>query len=365
MSQIYTSIETFAWCWWLAIWMEMAGFRHILLNDNDKYSTDTLKLNRPKRNVVHDDIANVTFSGYNWKVDVLTWWYPCQAFSYAGKKLWLEDSRWVLFLEFARAVQESQPKVFVVENVKWLLNHDNWRTVQTMLAVFRDLWYYVYEPKLLKAIHHWVPQKRERVFIVWIRWDIYQPWVFERPKISKNIYTLKDALKKWALYDRDVPISPGSWYPEKKKQILDLIPPWGYRRNLPLETQKEYMWWSFYLWWWKTWIARRISWDEACLTLTCSPAQKQTERCHPDETRPFTVREYARIQTFPDDWVFAWPISQQYKQIWNAVPVNLAFAVWKQIKIMLDKIWSLPHKRKSHEEIQSLIYQGQRLIQAC
>jgi site-specific DNA-cytosine methylase len=74
----------------------------------------------------------------------------------------------------------------------------------------------------------------------------------------------------------------------------------------------------------KTGMARRMSWDEPCLTLTCSPAQKQTERCHPDETRPFTIREYARIQTFPDNWKFEGPITSQYKQIGNAVPVNLA-----------------------------------------
>ena len=71
-------------------------------------------------------------------------------------------------------------------------------------------------------------------------------------------------------------------------------------------------------------MARRISWDEPSLTLTCSPSQKQTERCHPEETRPFTVREYARIQSFPDDWVFAGGIGEKYKQIGNAVPVELA-----------------------------------------
>ena len=81
---------------------------------------------------------------------------------------------------------------------------------------------------------------------------------------------------------------------------------------------------SFYLGGGKTGMARRIGWDEPCLTLTCSPSQKQTERCHPTETRPFTVREYARIQTFPDDWKFSGSINQQYKQIGNAVPVNLA-----------------------------------------
>ena len=119
-----------------------------------------------------------------------------------------------------------------------------------------------------------------------------------------------------------------------------MVPPGGYWRDLPIDVQKEYMKKSFYLWGWKTWIARRISWDEPSLTLTCSPAQKQTERCHPDETRPFTVREYARIQTFPDSWKFMWSVNQQYKQIWNAVPVNLSYHMWNSLIKLLDDIYT-------------------------
>jgi DNA (cytosine-5)-methyltransferase 1 len=78
-------------------------------------------------------------------------------------------------------------------------------------------------------------------------------------------------------------------------------------------------------------MARRISWDESCLTLTTSPSQKQTERCHPEETRPFTIREYARIQSFPDEWSFEGSISSSYKQIGNAVAVNVAEAVGQQV----------------------------------
>lgn len=85
-------------------------------------------------------------------------------------------------------------------------------------------------------------------------------------------------------------------------------------------------------------MARRISWDEPSLTLTCSPAQKQTERCHPDETRPFTTREYARIQSFPDSWKFSGSASQIYKQIGNAVPVNLAKEIGLSIISLLNDI---------------------------
>ena len=97
---------------------------------------------------------------------------------------------------------------------------------------------------------------------------------------------------------------------------------------------------SFHLSGGKTGMARRISWDEPCLTLTCAPAQKQTERCHPDETRPFTVREYARIQTFPDDWIFEGSMTSQYKQIGNAVPVNLAEELGKSLIKTLNAYYS-------------------------
>ena len=95
---------------------------------------------------------------------------------------------------------------------------------------------------------------------------------------------------------------------------------------------------SYHLGGGKTGMARRLSWDEPSLTLTCAPAQKQTERCHPEENRPFTVREYARIQTFPDDWEFKGSLSSQYRQIGNAVPVNLGHAVGRALVRLLNSV---------------------------
>lgn len=91
-------------------------------------------------------------------------------------------------------------------------------------------------------------------------------------------------------------------------------------------------------------MARRLSMDEASLTLTCAPAQKQTERCHPIETRPLTVREYARIQTFPDEWEFCGSLSSKYKQIGNAVPVNLSWAIGRSLIRLFNQIESLNPK---------------------
>ena len=117
---------------------------------------------------------------------------------------------------------------------------------------------------------------------------------------------------------------------------MDLIPEGGYWKDLTEKKQKEYMGNSFYMGGGKTGMARRLAWDEPSLTLTCAPAQKQTERCHPEETRPLTVREYARIQSFPDSWDFFGSIGSQYKQIGNAVPVNLGFHLGQTLIAMLD-----------------------------
>lgn len=333
----FTSVELFAGAGGMALGMEKAGFHHLLLNEIDKYAVKTLKANRPHWKVAHDDIKEVDFRSYH-GVDLLTGGYPCQAFSYAGQKRGLEDTRGTLFYEFARALQECQPKVFLAENVRGLKNHDGGKTLQTMVEVFESMGYEVYDPTVLKSIHYKVPQKRERLIIVGVKKTYAEKVKFAFPQPSNKIYTLKDALKKGELFPSDVPASEGQVYPEKKRKVLELVPAGGYWRDLPLELQKSYMMKSFYLGGGKTGIARRISWDEPCLTLTCSPAQKQTERCHPEETRPFQVREYARIQTFPDSWQFEGSVSQQYKQIGNAVPVNLAYALGVSLRKLLLEI---------------------------
>lgn len=317
----YTAIELFAGAGGLAVGLEKAGIKCVALNEIDKWACQTLRSNRPHWNVLEGDIRSYDFSDYRNRVDIVTGGFPCQAFSYAGKKLGLADARGTLFYEFARVVQEVNPLICIGENVRGLLSHQNGKTLEGMISILDEIGYNVVPVQVLKAINYKVPQKRERLILVGVRKDVKLD--FEYPKPDSRIYTLNDALKKGDLFDTDVPKSAGTSYPKSKKDVLDLVPPKGYWRDLPVDIQKEFMGGSFYLTGGKTGMARRIGWDEPCLTLTCSPAQKQTERCHPDETRPFTVREYARIQTFPDDWKFAGSVAQQYKQIGNAVPVNL------------------------------------------
>jgi len=341
-STSYKSIELFAGAGGLALGLEKAGIEHSLLNEIDKYAIQTLKRNRPNWKIEHGDISKIDFKPYKNKIDLLTGGFPCQAFSYAGKKLGFEDTRGTLFFEFARALKETKAPVFLIENVKGLLSHEKGKTLQTMLDVLtNEMDYHVFEPKVLKAIHYRVPQKRERLMIVGVKKEYLNKVTYNYPEPYEKIYTLKDALKKGDLYNSDVPPSSGQKYPQRKKEILDMVKPGGYWKDLPIEVQKEYMQKSFYLGGGKTGMARRISWDEPSLTLTCSPAQKQTERCHPDETRPFQVREYARVQTFPDNWVFEGSQSQQYKQIGNAVPVNLAEEIGHTLVKLLNDIYSI------------------------
>ncbi|GAB5466093.1 MAG: DNA (cytosine-5-)-methyltransferase [Candidatus Kapaibacteriales bacterium] len=339
----YRVLELFAGAGGLALGLEKAALKCAALNEIDKFACQTLRMNRPKWNVLEGDIKDYDFTDFRGGIDLITGGFPCQAFSYAGKKLGLEDARGTLFFEFARVINEVRPPICIGENVRGLISHDKGKTLEGMISVLDEIGYRVVPVQVLKAINYRVPQKRERLILVGIRKDIDVE--YEYPKPHHIIYNLKDALKKGELYDKDVPKSNGATYPEYKKQILDLIPPKGYWRDLPLDLQKQYMGGSFYLGGGKTGMARRIGWDEPSLTLTCSPAQKQTERCHPDETRPFTVREYARIQTFPDDWEFAGSVAQQYKQIGNAVPVNLGREIGYSVVKFLNEYYSLSNPR--------------------
>jgi len=333
----FSVLELFAGAGGLAVGLEKSGLKCVALNEIDKWACNTLRKNRPNWKVLEGDIKSFDFSEYHNQIDVVTGGFPCQAFSYAGKKLGLNDARGTLFYEFARVVKEVNPPICIGENVRGLLSHENGKTLQGMISILDEIGYNVVPYQILRAINFKVPQKRERLILVGIRKDIHLG--FDYPKPYKKIFTLSDALKKGELFNCDVPHSEGVNYPKRKKEVLELVPQKGYWRDLPIEVQKEFMGQSFYLGGGKTGMARRIGWDEPCLTLTCSPAQKQTERCHPDETRPFTVREYARIQTFPDDWEFTGSIAQQYKQIGNAVPVNLGKEVGYSIVKFLNSYY--------------------------
>lgn len=323
----FSVLDLFSGAGGTALGFENAGLRHKMLVEFDRNAASTLKTNRPKWNVLMEDVRRMDFSQFKNGVDVVEGGFPCQAFSYAGKKGGFEDTRGTLFFEFARCVSEIRPKVAVGENVRGLVNHEGGRTLKTMLATLRELGYRAVW-RVLRSQYHDVPQKRERLIILAVRNDMDLPFLY--PKEQNYTISIREAL-------HGCPKSDGQCYPKRKKEILNLVPPGGYWKDLPANLQKEYMGASYFMGGGKTGMARRLSWEEPSLTLTCSPAQKQTERCHPEETRPLTVREYARIQTFPDDWKFSGSTAAQYKQIGNAVPVNLGYHIGKCVIAMLSK----------------------------
>lgn len=329
------SLELFAGGGGMALGLEKANFQPIGLVEIDHSASETLKRNRPHWNVIEGDISEISsldlekyFNIPKGELDLLSGGAPCQAFSYAGKRLGLEDARGTLFYHYALFLEKLQPKMFLFENVRGLLTHDNKKTFQTMLKIFQDTGYTVsYE--VLNAWSYGVPQKRERLITLGIRNDLVDKIHFDFPTPHKYKPVLRDILL-------DCPKSEGSAYSQHKREIFQLVPAGGYWRDIPPDIAKAYMKSCWDMEGGRTGILRRLSLDEPSLTVLTSPSQKQTDRCHPLEARPFTVRENARCQTFPDHWEFCGSVAQQYKQVGNAVPVNLAYEVGLKIKESLE-----------------------------
>ncbi|MGR3808190.1 DNA cytosine methyltransferase [Pasteurella testudinis] len=334
-TKMYKSIELFAGAGGMALGMEIAGFHNVANIEIDKDACETLRINRPNWNVIEGDINLIAENKISnfirdiEDIDLICGGVPCQAFSYAGKGKGFADTRGTLFHPMSLIIEEVKPKVFVLENVRGLTTHDGGRTIETMIEVFENIGYKIVW-NVLNAWDYDTAQKRERLFMIGIRDDLYEKqkieFLYPLPQEHKPV--LRDILK-------NVPQSDGRKYNQKKYDVMKLVPPGGCWIDLPEEVAKDYMKGSYYLGGGKRGMARRIGWDEPSLTLTTAPDMKQTERCHPDETRPFTVREYARIQAFPDDWIFFGGMTSQYKQIGNAVPVNLAkYVGWSVVKYL-------------------------------
>jgi DNA (cytosine-5)-methyltransferase 1 len=257
----------------------------------------------------------IDYSPYVNKVDLLTGGVPCQSYSQSGLRKGLDDPRGDLMLKFADILHLVKPKLFMIENVKGLLSHNNGETIKTIIEALNTNNLYNIQYRCLDASKYNVPQKRERVFIVGVLHSITRSFEFPTESLVKTV--LKDVL-------HDVPFSNGAKYNEEKIKLFRMIPQGGCWVNLPENLQKEYLGNSYNSGGGKRGILYRLSMEKPSLTLLCTPSQKQTERCHPLEERPLTVREYARIQTFADSYEFIGSMNSQYKQIGNAVPVELA-----------------------------------------
>jgi len=332
-SDDFTFIEVCAGCGGLSSGFIEAGFKPLLINELVPTFCKTLRTNHTGATIVEGSMLDLDLTPYKGKVDILQGGVPCQAFSQAGERKGLDDPRGKLVVQFNKLINDCEPTMFLVENVKGLTTHNNGETFKSIIALFENDGKYKVYHKLLNAKDYNVPQKRERILIVGVKSSIATPFTY--PEKSDTAILLKDVLM-------NVPVSVGAKYPTHKEDIMKLVPQGGCWIDLPEDVQQAYMGEKgMAAGGGKRGMARRLSMNEPCLTLTTSPCQKQTERCHPIETRPLTVREYARIQTFPDSYVFEGSMANQYKQIGNAVPVKLAFAMAKHIKQFLEPLKGL------------------------
>lgn len=334
---MYDSISLFSGAMGLDLGLEKAGINIKLCQDFDASCYETMLVNNKPamtgdiRNIDSMTILNRAGLGKG-DAFILCGGPPCQPFSTAGKRLGINDPRGSLFMDYVRMVDETRPRFFVFENVKGLTSIavDKSGTpggvLDIILSEFHRIGYKtVYG--VLDAVHYGVPQFRERLIILGSRDN-------ENIFLPAPTHFMKHQLKemKWrTLGDtiRDLEDNPGSCtqFSEERLRYLRMVPEGGNWRDLPAELQPEAMGGAWKSGGGKVGFYRRLSYSQPSPTVVTSPVQKATMMCHPTKDRPLSVKEYARIQQFPDNWKITGTITNQYKQIGNAVPVGLAEAV--------------------------------------
>jgi len=345
----------------LDIGIEQAGFDIRLACEVDKYGRQTIELNKPNIALLGDineytaaDIRREAGLLEKEEIDLIAGGPPCQAFSTAGKRKGFSDDRGNVFLRYLEICLELKPKYFVIENVRGLLSCPmDHRPHNQRGSDFPDLSEdelkggalnfvlnrleksgYGYSFNLYNSANFGTPQIRERVIIICSRTGDKPPYL--EPTHSKNT---SHGLPKWNDLRsclRGIKTHDHLTFPEKRLRYYRLLKSGQNWRNLPSDLQKEAMGNSFYAGGGKTGFYRRLAWDKPSPTLVTHPAMPATDLAHPTADRPLSVQEYMRIQQFPDTWKLAGPIIQRYKQIGNAVPIGLGYAVGKTIIQLLS-----------------------------
>lgn len=363
-----TIISLFTGAMGLDLGFEMEGFEIRVALDNNPDVIQTIKRNRPDIPLIDRNIRNVTTKEIleRARLDVgeatvVTGGPPCQPFSTAGRRLSVGEEKGQLVFEFIRVIKEAQPMFFVFENVAGLVSaaikhisfyervkkKENELSPQERLGsafevVLKEIKKTDYGINLdvVNSADFGVPQKRKRLIILGSRNRDkipFPPTTHASPKSlevalgqKKPWVTLREALKD--LNDPNPEFLPfPSW-----GKYMKYIPEGGHWRDLPKELQKQALGGAYDPTGKKnkggrTGFYRRLSWDKPAPTLLTSPIFKGSVLAHPSENRPLTVREYARIQGFPDDWEFVDHIATKYRLIGEAVPIQLSRMLAKQI----------------------------------
>lgn len=340
------ALSLFSGAMGLDLGMEQAGFKTICCVEKDKHACATIRKNTAIP-VIENDITKVSVEEIEAAAgvahDQISLVYggpPCQAFSTAGRQRSLQDFRGNLVLQFLRIVAEVQPEYFVFENVRGILyakleavpdgpDYSRYAeivsypgsVVRMLVSEFQKLGYTI-SFSLFNSAKYGVPQSRDRFIMFGTKRPdevmIPAPTHGDRPG-QQPLLTLRDALA-------DLPAEAdagGLRFTPKHERFLSMLQPGQYWTALPAEMQEEALGKAYHLTGGRTGFFRRLDWDKPSPTLVTSPVMPATMLCHPDELRPLSVREYARIQQFPDQWQFEGPRVQIYKQIGNAVPVGL------------------------------------------
>lgn len=289
---------------------------------------------------------------------------PCQPFSTAGKRLGINDPRGSLFMDFIRMIEYIKPRFFIMENVKGIMSaplkhvpranrseqdeEDPEQKLGTVLDVilseFNKLGYKtVYG--ILDAVNYGVPQFRERFVLIGSRdhEDIFLP-------VPTHFQMHQNPKYRWKTVGetiRDIENEGGECgklTPERMK-YLRMVPEGGNWRDLPKDILPAAMGGAYESGGGKVGFYRRLTYAQPAPTITTAPAQKATMLCHPTKDRPLSVHEYARLQQFPEDWIFKGTTSAKYKQIGNAVPVGLAEAIGEAVIATADKAALVETKR--------------------
>ncbi len=347
-------IDLFAGVGGLSLGFEQVGFETVIANEYDASIAEAYIKNRRNSNMVVDDITKLeiseTFGRYRGKVDLVVGGPPCQGYSQKGQRKTINDPRNFLFRYFVDVVKEVRPEYFVMENVPNLLTAEKGFFKQELEKMFTDLGYTI-NAQVLCAADYGVPQNRHRAFIIGKRGDTQ---VAMPQKVDKRT-TIWEAISDLAYLEsgEGEPISKYRNAPQSDYQIqmrknstelynhistkhskvalerLAMIPPKGGKEFLPPEHLTK----SIYSGTWE-----RMDADDISVTITTRfDTPSSGKFTHPYLNRAITVREAARIQSFPDDFHFFGTKTSQMKQVGNAVPPMLARAVAKAILDDMNK----------------------------
>ena len=295
---------------------------------------------------------------------------PCQPFSTAGKRLGVNDPRGSLFIEFVRMIREIRPRFFVMENVKGLVSSklvdrggksEDTTVLDVVLEQFAHIGYHTVHG-ILDAVNYGVPQFRERLIILGSR-DNEQVFL----PVPTHFQIHQNPLYRWnvlgdAIRDLEDDVGECASFSQERLHFLKMVPEGGNWRDLPEEAKKIAMGGAYYSGGGKVGFYRRLSYKQPSPTLVTSPVQKASMFCHPVKDRPLSVREYARIQQFPEKWKFIGTTASKYKQIGNAVPVGLAKAIGEMLVSVANAEHEVVVKRIRgtgiHDKIQEAIRIG-------